>query len=101
MKWLTCAKCQSRGERHTLGEVIPKGILQGSEIRLEGAHAGLTFSDIYEANKSYCRWVLMTADQGEEIQMIQLIRLAAYNQQREAQEASGDLAMQEETDNDS
>ena len=57
---------------------------------------GLTFSDIYENQKSYCRWVLLTVEQGEETQSHQLFRLAAYIQQREIQEASGEQDVHED-----
>ena len=64
MKWWTCVQCQSRWERQTLGEIIPEGVSPGLEIRLQGAHMGLTFSDIYENHKSCCCWVLLAVEQG-------------------------------------
>ena len=54
---------------------------------------GLIFSDIYENHPNYCRWVLITAEQGEEMRDTQLLRLAAYIQQRETEEASGEQAL--------
>jgi len=84
-KWWTCTQCQSRWERHTLAEVTPEGVPQGTEVLLEGTHAGTTFSDIFETQPNYCRWVMITLEQGEEVNP-QLTRLAHYLQQREALE---------------
>ena len=60
-----------------LGETTPEGVPTGLEIRLQGAHMRQTFSGVYEDHKSYCRWVLLTVEQGEEMQNHQLLRLAA------------------------
>lgn len=58
-------------------------------VRSQGNYAGKTFSQIFEEAKGYSRWVLMTVEQGEEMTNQQLLRLAAYVQQREAEESGG------------
>jgi len=56
----------------------------------------MTFSDIFENHPNYCRWVLITMDQGEEMQNHQLRRLANYIQQREARDSGGVLVGEED-----
>jgi hypothetical protein len=88
-KWWTCTQCQSRWERRSMEDQIPEGSPQGSEMMLQGTSMGQTFSDIYENNRTYCQWALLTAGEGMQEATPQVHRLAAYARQRETAEASG------------
>jgi len=88
-KWWTCTQCQSRWERLAMGDLTPEGVPTRTELRLQGQHQGMTFAQIFEEEKGYCRWVLLTVEQGEETHNQSLLRLAAYIQRREAEESGG------------
>jgi hypothetical protein len=85
--WWTCIACNSRWERKSVDEIHQD--VQGKDTDLVGfgAHANKTYRQVYETEKGYCRWVLMTAEVVEEWSPA-LARVAKDLVKKESQEAA-------------
>jgi len=86
-KWWTCKLCQRRWEREFLSQYQPKGSDGLNELDLVtfGKYAGETYNQVYETDRSYVDWVLMTAEQSNESSP-GLQRLAKYFVEKESRE---------------
>jgi len=94
MKWWTCALCLSRWERSKLE--VPAGAPTGKEVMLHGPQAGKTFREIHDTEHQYSHWVRLTAETAPAETTEQILRLAAYLQTRETQNAEGIFSDMEE-----
>ena len=85
-KWWTCIACNPRWERKSLDEIHTDVEGRDTDLVGFGAHANKTYLQLLENEKSYCQWVLMTAEM-EEDRSPALARLAKYLVQKEMREA--------------
>ena len=78
LKWWTCKLCLRRWERIPLSAYQPKNSdLNELDLVTFGKYAGLTYGNLYETDKNYVEWVLMTAEQSNDTSP-GLQRLAKY-----------------------
>ena len=96
--WYTCLACNSRWVSRTVGSHIPLGEPTPNELVMFGKHKGKTFHWVTNNDPSWCKWVVMSAEQ--EIDCSEgLRRLARHHINLESQEADRQCRMDQSTRN--
>jgi len=84
-KWWTCTACGIRWERIPLAHFELTSAPKCRDVLTFGRHAGKTYDFVYLNHASYCQWILMTTESGDDA-CPQLIKFARYLATREARD---------------
>ena len=81
MKGRMCSQCLSRWERSDIHRATETGItLNPHDLVTFGKHTGSTYQEVYQTDKPYCQWVMMTAQMGESSEEVTRLATYIYNQ---------------------